>query len=68
MITYKNKSLKVKILNSSSSSSRISDHAKYLAFAIKEFIETGEYRRIVDWKIFGSESLPIATIIYEAKN
>ena len=66
MITYRKKSLKVKIVSAESeSSSQI--YTSCLAFGIKRFIEKGEYSRIADIIIIsGNKSASLrAVIIYE---
>jgi hypothetical protein len=69
MITYRKNSLKVKVMRADKChNSR--NYTTSLANQIKEFIEDGEYSRIVDWKIIGGAATSELTccMIYEESN
>jgi len=64
MITYRKKALKVHNI-----AARYADNEYYtetVARRLKEFVESGEYRRIVDIFIYGrSDESLVCSIIYE---
>ena len=68
MITYRKKSLKVHIIHGSEAIGQ-EKFTHYIARKIKEFIETGNYSRIADVKIYGAQANStqqlVCTIIYE---
>jgi len=68
MITYCKKSLKVKIVSAENPEGRFAkNYADIIAFGIQHFIETGNYSRIADIKIYGDGFSTRALIIYEKK-
>lgn len=69
MITYRKKSLRVHNISSKGCNSRYETYSEYISKKLKDFIENGEYSRIVDIKIYG-KAYPdclMCSIIYEVK-
>jgi hypothetical protein len=69
MITYRKNSLKTKVLGHGDHHQNNSGgyFTRGIALSIKEFIEKGEYSRIVDIKIIGENKTLIAMIIYQIR-